>query len=283
MQELFKSGRNKSLIRVIIISCVLSQLFESIMPTLKPHSLTRRHFLYASALTLASSALSAKKVVGANETVRLGLIGCGRRSGELLNQFLKISNVEFVAISDPDTAQMDNRLKTIREIRAKAANGIMLPETRVNKIRDYRKLLERPDIDAVIVPSTNFWHSLHAIHAVQAGKHVYVEKPATFKHFEGRQLEAAAERYSKIIGIGYQNRSDPAPQEGIRYVQEGNLGKIRKVRALCYRNRDSIGKIDQPLKPPATISLGTTAATRRICRPSGANGVASKSSSKPTT
>ncbi len=224
------------------------------MPTNQPHSLTRRHFLYASGLALASSALSAKKIAGANETVRLGLIGCGQRSGGLLNQFLKIPNVEFVAISDPDTAHMDNRLKTIQEIRAKAAaDGIVMPETRVDKIRDYRKLLERPDIDAVIVPSTNFWHSLHAIHAVQAGKHVYVEKPATFKHFEGRQLEAAAERYGKIIGIGYQNRSDPAPQEGIRYVQEGNLGQIRKVRALCYRNRDSIGKIDQPLKPPATI------------------------------
>ena len=74
------------------------------MPTNQPHSLTRRHFLYASGLALASSALSAKKIAGANETVRLGLIGCGQRSGGLLNQFLKIPNVEFVAISDPDTA-----------------------------------------------------------------------------------------------------------------------------------------------------------------------------------
>jgi len=217
-------------------------------------SISRRHFLYATGLTLASSALSAKKITGANETVRIGFIGAGRRSKELVRHFIGIPNVEIVAISDPDTAHMDERLKTIQELKAKAlASGTVLPDTRVEAIQDYRKLLERPDIDAVVIPSTTFWHTLHAIHALQAGKHVYVEKPATFTHWEGRQLEAAAERYGKVIGVGYQNRSDPGPQDGIRYVQEGNLGKIRKVRALCYRNRDSIGKMDHPLKPPATL------------------------------
>lgn len=214
-----------------------------------PTSISRRHFLYASGLTLATSALGAKQILGANETVRLGLIGCGRRSAELIREFMKIPNIEFVAICDPDTAHMEQRLKSIRDIQAKA--GAL--ETRVDLIQDYRKLLDRPDIDAVVVPSTNCWHTLHAIHAVQAGKHVYLEKPSTFKHWEGRQLEAAADRYGKVIAIGYQNRSDPGPQDGIRYVQEGNLGKISKVRALCYRNRDSIGKSDTPLKPPATV------------------------------
>lgn len=202
------------------------------MPVSKTHPITRRHFLYASGLTLATSALSAKKIAGANETVRLGLIGCGRRSGGLVREFMKILKVEFVAVSDPDTAHMDQRLGTIREIKAKAAaEGTAVQDTRVDKFQDYRKLLEQPNIDAVVVPSTNFWHTLHAIHAVQAGKHVYVEKPSTFKHWEGRQLETAANRYGKVIGIGYQNRSDPGPIEGIRYVQDGNLGKIRKVRA----------------------------------------------------
>lgn len=224
------------------------------MSTSPKYSISRRHFLYASGLTLASSALSAKKIAGANETVRLGLIGCGQRSAGLVREFMKIPNVEFVAICDPDTAHMDQCLKTIENIKAKAAaNGNALPDTRIDKIQDYRKLLERSNIDAVVCPSTNFWHTLHAIHAVQAGKHVYVEKPCTFTYWEGPQLEAAADRYGKVIGIGYQNRSDPGPQDGIRYVQEGNLGKIKKVRALCYRNRDSIGKSMTPLKPPATI------------------------------
>lgn len=219
-----------------------------------PKYLSRRTFLYASGLTLATSALSARKILGANETVRLGLIGCGSRSGGLVRGFLKIPNVEFVAICDPDTVQMDQRLKTIRNVQAKmAGEGAAVPESRVDLIQDYRKLLERPDIDAVVIASTNVWHSLHAVHSVQAGKHVYVEKPVTFKHWEGRQLEAAAQRYGKVIGVGYQNRSDPGPQDGIRYVQDGNLGKIRKVRALCFRNRDSIGKQATPLQPPSTI------------------------------
>lgn len=224
------------------------------MKTTPSSSISRRHFLYASGLSLAAGALSAKQVLGSNERLRLGFIGMGSRSGGLLGQFLHIPNVEVVAISDPDTAQMERRLKTIEDIKQKAReNGKEIATNRVDAIQDYRKLLERPDIDAVVVPSTTFWHTLHAIHAVQAGKHVYVEKPSTFTFWEGKQLEAAAERYGKVIAVGYQNRSDPGPQDGIRYVQEGHLGKIKKVRALCYRNRDSIGKMDQPLKPPATI------------------------------
>jgi predicted dehydrogenase len=216
--------------------------------------LSRRRFLYSSGLALTTAALSAQKVVGANERVRIGFVGMGRRSKGLLSQFLKIPNVELVAISDPDTAQMARRLKTIQEIKDEAlAKGAPLLGGRVEAIQDYRKLYERADIDAVVVPSTTYWHTLHAIHAVQAGKHVYVEKPSTFKHWEGLQLEAAAKRYGKVIAVGYQNRSDPGPQDGIRYVQAGHLGKIKKVRALCYRNRDSIGKIEQPLRPPATM------------------------------
>jgi predicted dehydrogenase len=213
------------------------------------HFISRRDFLYASGLAVASTTLSANKIVGANETVRLGFIGCGRRSVDLVRQFLKLPNVEVVAICDPDTALMDARMGTIEA----ALKETSASTPRVAKIQDYRKLLERQDIDAVIIPSTNYWHTLHAIHSVQAGKHVYVEKPSTFMHWEGPQLEAAAERYGKIIGVGYQNRSDPGPQSGIRYVQEGNLGKILKVRSLCLKNRTSIGISDSALRPPSTV------------------------------
>lgn len=216
--------------------------------------LSRRQFLYTSGLALASTALSARNTIGANEQVRIGIIGTGLRSSGLISQFLKVPNLEIVAISDPDTVQMELRLERIQEVREKEREkGRDIPNNKVDTYQDYRKLLERSDIDAVVVPSTNYWHTLHAIHAVQAGKHVYVEKPCTFSHWEGRQLEAASNRYGKVIGIGYQNRSDPGPQNGIRYVQEGNLGKIKKVRVLCYRNRDSIGKIDRPLQPPKTV------------------------------
>ncbi|MEO0508383.1 MAG: Gfo/Idh/MocA family oxidoreductase [Verrucomicrobiota bacterium] len=221
-----------------------------------PYStISRRHFLYTSGLTLASSALSAEKIIGANERIRVGFVGMGSRSAVLLKQFLNIPNVEVVAICDPDTAQMQEQMGVINKSITEAKNR-NFTSTSVDTIQDYRKLYERSDIDAVIISSPNHWHTLQAIHAVQAGKHVYLEKPLSFTPWEGHQLQAATERYGKIIAPGFQNRSDPGPQNGIQFVQDGNLGKILKVRSLCYRNRDSIGSpLAQPLKIPSTMDF----------------------------
>ena len=156
---------------------------------------------------------------------------------------------------------MRSAIRIPRRLRAqlekKLANGTQWPALadarKLLQFQDYRKLFELADLDAVIIATPNHWHALHAVQAMQAGKHVYVEKPVSFTVWEGLQLEAAERRFGKIIAAGYQNRSDSGPQAGIRYVQEGKLGKIHKVRSLCYRNRASIGKREQPLTPPATI------------------------------
>lgn len=122
---------------------------------ISPVFFSRRQFLYTTGLGLAASALSAQRVLGANDRIRIGFIGMGSRSNSLLGDFLKIPNIEIVAISDPDTAQMNRRLKTIENIKQKAReNGKEIPTNRVDAIQDYRKLLERPDIDAVVIPST---------------------------------------------------------------------------------------------------------------------------------
>jgi predicted dehydrogenase len=220
-----------------------------------PLSVSRRQFLRATSAAMVATAFSSSRVMGANQKVRIAVVGMGRRSKSHVQRFLNLPDVELVAICDPDTAQMDKCLQNIAKMKQSAeAEGKPFPDVRPDTVVDYRKLYERSDIDAVVISSTNYWHTLHAIHAVQSGKHVYVEKPVTFTHWEGMQLEAASTRYGKIIAAGYQNRSDPGPQDGIRYVQEGNLGKIKKVRVLCYRNRDSIGgPLQQALKPPATI------------------------------
>lgn len=224
-----------------------------------PKSISRRRFLHASGLTLASTALSSLHIGCANDRIRIGMVGMGRRSAQLMSQFLKIPNVELVAISDPDTAQMQARLQTAEKIIADEEakpemQGKKLLTSKIDAIQDYRRLYDRNDIDAVVISSPNYWHTLHAIQAAQAGKHAYVEKPITFSPWEGKQLQAAVERYGKIIVPGYQNRSDPAPQMGIQYAQEGNLGKILKVRSLCYRNRQSIGgPTSKPFTPPANL------------------------------
>jgi predicted dehydrogenase len=208
--------------------------------------LSRRKFISLAGSSALAVSLSGQKVLGANERVRMALISCGGRANSLASQFAGVPGVEIVAICDPDTAQMESLIKR------QAKKEIDL--SKVEQIQDYRKVYERNDIDAVVISSPNHWHTLHAIEAMAAGKHVYVEKPVSHNLWEGKQLVAAEKKYGKVIAAGTQNRSDPGPQAGIQYVQEGNLGKILSVHACCFRNRSSIGApLAQPLVPPSTI------------------------------
>ncbi len=195
----------------------------------------------ASALaTLGFPALGAN---GANERVRLGLIGCGWRGGQMFRQFNRMRDIEFVAISDPDTEHMDKV----------AAMADQDNRPKPDLIRDYRKLLERSDIDGVVIAGPNHWHALHTIHACQAGKDVYVEKPVTHHLGEHAAMLAAEKKYDRIIQAGTQNRSETGLKEAFDAMRAGELGEILSARGLCYRNRESIGKLDTPLTPPSSI------------------------------
>ena len=201
---------------------------------------SRRRFLTAAGGFAASAAvLRAQDVMGANDQVRVGLIGCGERGTGLAMQLQGTKNARMVAVSDPDT---DHLAKVAKKLGGK-----------VDQIRDYRKLLERKDIDAVIIASPNFWHALHMIHACQAGKDVYVEKPVSGDAWSGRQMAAAVQRYGRIVQAGTQNRSDTGLIPALQYIKEGNIGKITAMYGTCFRNRSSIGKIDKPITPPATL------------------------------
>ena len=207
-------------------------------------SSSRRRFLKVTGATALAIPLAGRTVLGANNTVRMAVLGCGGRAAVLASQFSKAKDSEVVALCDPDTAQMD---KLVGKLKKK---GVDL--SKAEKVVDFRKVLERKDIDAVCISAPNYWHTPMAIAAMAAGKDVYVEKPVSHSVWEGQQLIAAEKKYDRIIAGGFQNRSDPGPQEGIKYVQEGNLGKILAVHATCFRNRSSIGKQDTPLKPPET-------------------------------
>jgi hypothetical protein len=201
--------------------------------------ISRRHLIKICGL-----AALARPIYGqsANNTVRIGIIGCGRRSHSISGQFFKIKDVSIVALCDPDPAQMESLAKDLGKKGANASG--------MTKFQDYRRLLERPDIDAVVVTSPNHWHALHAIHAMQAGKDVYLEKPVTHELWEGHQLIAAEEKYGGIIAAGFQSRSDPGTRDGIQFVKEGHLGKIQSVHVCCFKDRDSIGIRKTPLTPP---------------------------------
>lgn len=208
---------------------------------------SRRQFLQAASLTaisLHSSAISFGQVKGANQRVRLAIIGCGGRGTSLSKLIVELENCDLVAVCDPDTQHMDKLAAS-------------LPNTKgniiVKKVSDYRKLLEDKDIDGVVIASPNHWHALHSIHALQAGKAVYVEKPVSHNIWEGRQLVAAAKRYKGIVTAGTQNRSDPGPQQGFAFVNEGGLGKIQSVHSCCFRNRSSIGPVQSATPIPGLL------------------------------
>ncbi len=202
---------------------------------------TRRHFLKQGALVGGALALGPQAIgaVGANERVNLGVIGLGWRGGQLIEAFGKVPGVKIAAICDPDSALIDQW-------------SAKVPDAQT--FSDLRSLLDLAEIDAVVIATCNHWHCLAAMWALEAGKHVYVEKPLCNAHWEGVQVVKAADRYQKICQIGTQQRSAPMQPEIQRILHdEKTLGPIEWVRVNRYGVRGSIGKRDTPLAPPATL------------------------------
>jgi predicted dehydrogenase len=118
---------------------------------------------------------------------------------------------------------------------------------------DFRRLLDRNDIDAISIATPNHTHALISILAAQAGKDVYCEKPVSHNVWEGRQIVNAAERYGRIIQCGTQGRSHRSIQQAVDYVRGGKLGAVKYVIGTCYKPRPSIGKLESPLPIPPTL------------------------------
>jgi predicted dehydrogenase len=206
---------------------------------------TRRTFLKTSALGLAGAALSARswaQVAGASSDIRVAVLGLNGRGGNHLSSLRALPGVRIVAICDPDTAVLERTA-------ARLARDGLAPE----KFTDVRKLLARPDLDAVTIATPNHWHSLAGIWACQAGKDVYVEKPVSHNVWEGRQLAAAAAKHHRVVQAGTQIRSGEGMQEAVAWVRAGSLGRITAARGFCYKRRDSIGRTTGPQPVPSTV------------------------------
>jgi predicted dehydrogenase len=206
---------------------------------------TRRSFLRNAAATAAGAALlpdglrtarstaaSQDRVAGANRRVRVGLIGCGGMGSGDLRATLRLG-AQCVALCDVD----DNQSAQTRDRIAKEFS--QTPEL---VTRDFRRILDRQDIDAVIVGTPDHWHALPTVMACQAGKDVYVEKPLSLTIAEGRVMVNAARRYNRVVQMGTQQRSSTHFREAIDYVKGGALGKIRLVKTWAYQ--DWMGNIE---------------------------------------
>ena len=171
---------------------------------------------------VSASALSADRVVGANNRVRVGLIGCGGRGMFDARLMREVPDAEFVAVCD---------LYPPHLARAKEWAGAAAKE-----YKDFRRLLEQKDLDAVLIATPDHWHAIPTVLACQAGKDVYVEKPLGHNIKEGRAMIAAARRHNRVVQMGTQQRSAPHYAEVARIVQSGVLGPVRFVRIWNYTN-----------------------------------------------
>lgn len=205
-------------------------------------TVSRRRFLQTTSAVTATSLLACHSGVSAaekTEDIRIAVIGCGGRGGSHIGAFKK----SIVALCDADEKTLANRVKQLNN------------DNKVEGYTDYRKLLERKDIDAVSIATPNHQHSIMGILAAMAGKDVYVEKPVSHNVWEGRQLVNASRKYDRIIQCGTQSRSSPSLKEAVKFVQDGNLGKIKYAVGTCYKRRGSIGKLDKPLEIPEHIDF----------------------------
>lgn len=202
--------------------------------------ITRRDLMKTTGMAgAAMMSAPALNVLGANEEIRVAVCGVNSQGFANAKTFRGIPGVKVVAFADPDSAVLAKRIKDF-------GGGI-------DGHKDYREVLDRKDVDVIVIATPNHWHSLMTIQACQAGKDVYVQKPVSHTMWEGTQLDKARQKYGCIVQAGTQNRSDVGLREFHQYVSEGNLGKLVKATGQCYRARQGIGKVSSPLKPPSTI------------------------------
>ncbi len=224
---------------------------------------TRRSFLKTTALTTAAVSLDAltwSRAAGANSDVRVAQIGFHSQGAAHLKALGRLKGVRVVALCDVDRRVLEGKVKEF--------GG------RVSAYTDLRKLLENKEVDAVSIATPNHWHALATIWACQAGKDVYVEKPASHDLFEGRQMVEAARKYRRIVQCGMQCRSSAGVREAARYVRAGKLGKVVIARGFCYKGRKSIGLVDGPQAVPDYIDydLWCGPAPKDPPRRNGSNG-----------
>lgn len=172
-----------------------------------------------------ASAAPAGQVAGANDRIRLALIGCGGMGRNDLLAMLRTKKADCVALCDVDDAQSAVAVKALEEGEFRKAELVT---------RDYRRVLERRDVDAVVVGTPDHWHALPTIEACMAGKDVYVEKPLATSIAEGRAMVKAARRYDRVVQVGTQQRSTPHFADAIAYLRSGELGKIRTITVWAY-------------------------------------------------
>ncbi len=195
--------------------------------------MTRRNFSYAAAATTATSY---SRILGANDRVRMGYIGLGNRGDQVHDAFLEHGDAQTAAICDLKDEYLDLAHKNSRG--------------NPPRFKDYRRILDSKDIDAVAIATPDHWHALMFVDACKAGKDVYCEKPLSLTVWEGRKMVEAAERYRRVSQTGIHRRSAKFLKEAVDYVKSGELGHVTMACAYHIVNEWPLG-IGKPAPGPA--------------------------------
>jgi predicted dehydrogenase len=204
--------------------------------------MNRRTFTRGAAALGALAALQTPdlRAAGSNDRVRLGFIGVGNRGDQLLDAFLVHPDAEAVALCDV----YEPYLPAAR----KKAGG------KADLHHDFRKLLDRKDVDAVVIATPDHWHALQFVAACRAGKDVYVEKPLSLTIAEGRKMVDVAEETGRITQVGLHRRSAPVVHEAVQRVRAGDIGKVTVAKCYHLRNESPMGIGNPPDgEPPAGL------------------------------
>ncbi len=187
-----------------------------------------------------------QKAKGANDRIRVAVLGINGRGKNHIEEIMKLSdsaNVEVAVLCDPDMALLT---PLAADFEKKYGRKVVIEQ-------DFRRTYEDKTIHAVALASPNHWHALQTIWACQAGKDVYVEKPATHNIYEGKKMIEAAYKYNRIVQHGVQLRSSPAIREAIKHLEDGLIGRVYMARGLVFRWRADIG--DKGISPvPAGLN-----------------------------
>jgi len=226
--------------------------------------ITRRDFMKSSmaagaALALQGCAASLSpfsRARGANEDIRVAAVGFRSKGAQHIGVFDNLDGVRVVALCDPDKNILNREVEKFKERNQKVA-----------AYSDVRKVLDDKNIDAIVTATPHHWHALITVWACQAGKDVYVEKPASYDIREGRKMVEAARKYKRIVQVGMQNRSDVGLRKAIEYIREGKARQgFLWVHGLWFKRRPSIGKVSGPQQVPVRISTTISGPARnRSC------------------
>ena len=209
----------------------------------------------AGAAAASTLSLALGRVLGANDRVRIGCIGVGYRGVQVLNAFVGHKDAEIVALCDVYEPYLNGQFDRIhphfKELTYRVPSRLPEFGGPVERHKDFRRILDKKDIDAVIIATPDHWHAIQTIMACDAGKDVYVEKPLSLTVREGRRMVEAARRHNRVVQVGTQRRSSKLYAQLAELVQSGAIGKVTVARAALTDNMspNGIGRLPDSAPP----------------------------------